>query len=262
MPGSGVTGVRGVIHAASWVSLGPDSRGESQATNVESTRHLLTDAAAAGAERFVYTSTLYSLAAGTREQPADEMTKWNLHDLDSDYTRTKRQAEQLVLAANRPGFSTIALCPGMVQGPAIRNRLRRQLPRPTHARSSPSFRPGVYRSLMSSYWPWRIVGAGLRRGGWALRCGRALSELRRSRRIGRFFDGPPAVAESRYQIGWNPWLSRLRVGPVHSPVAGGPTYRGSLPPEGSFDFSCRGDKANACFGLVHPPAIDSIAKSL
>ena len=68
------------------------------------------------AERFVYTSTLYSLAAGTESEPADESTAWNLQYLESDYTRTKRQAEQLVLAANRPGFSTIALCPGMVQG--------------------------------------------------------------------------------------------------------------------------------------------------
>jgi hypothetical protein len=112
-----LVGVRGVIHAASWVSLGPDRRGLSEATNVESTNHLLAEAAAAGAERFVYTSTIYSLAAGTECQPADESTDWNLQQIDSDYTRTKRHAEQIVLAANRPHFSTIALCPGMVQGP-------------------------------------------------------------------------------------------------------------------------------------------------
>src|SRR5262249_31177772 len=47
-------GVRGVIHTAGWVSLGPDVEGISQAVNVELTGQLLDDAKAAGAERFVY----------------------------------------------------------------------------------------------------------------------------------------------------------------------------------------------------------------
>ena len=109
--------VRGVIHTASWVSLGPDRLGISHATNVDATAQLLAESAESGAERFVYTSSLYSLAAGTREQPADESSAWNLERFDSAYMRTKRQAEQLVLAANGPRLSTIALCPGMVQGP-------------------------------------------------------------------------------------------------------------------------------------------------
>ena len=89
----------------------------SQAVNVDATRDLLAESVQAGVERFVYTSTLYTLAAGTREQPADEFSAWNLQSIDSAYTRTKRQAERLVLEANQPRFSTIALCPGMVLGP-------------------------------------------------------------------------------------------------------------------------------------------------
>ena len=112
-----LAGVRGVIHAASWVSLGPDRRGISHSTNVELTRELLAEARAGGVERFVYTSSLYTLAAGTREHSADESSTWNLQRVDSSYTRTKREAERLVLEANRRGFSTIALCPGMVLGP-------------------------------------------------------------------------------------------------------------------------------------------------
>ena len=110
-------GVRGVIHVASWVSFGPDRLGISKAVNVDCTRQLLAESASSAVDRFVYTSTLYSLGAGTESEPADEATAWNLQSLESDYTRTKRQAEKLVLEANRPGFSTIALCPGMVQGP-------------------------------------------------------------------------------------------------------------------------------------------------
>ena len=112
-----LAGVRGVIHTAGWVSLGPDRQGVSHAINVESTRHLLAEAARAGVERFVYTSTLYTLAAGTKDQPADEFTPWNLQRVDSSYTKTKRQAERLVLEASRSRFTTIALCPGMVLGP-------------------------------------------------------------------------------------------------------------------------------------------------
>ncbi len=121
-----LAGVRGVIHVAGWVSLGPDRQGISQAANVEVTRQLLAEARAAGVERFVYTSSLYTLAAGTAERKADESTPWNLHRIDSSYTRTKREAERLVLAANGGGFSTIALCPGMVLGRAIPSRHRRR----------------------------------------------------------------------------------------------------------------------------------------
>ena len=60
-----LAGVRGVVHAASWVCLGLDPRGNSQAINVEATARLLAESAQAGVERFVYTLTLYTLAAGT-----------------------------------------------------------------------------------------------------------------------------------------------------------------------------------------------------
>src|SRR5262249_55402752 len=112
-----VAGVRGVIHAAGWVSLGPDRRGISHSTNVELTRGLLTAAAEAGVERFVYTSTVYTLAAGTPERPADESTEGNLQCVDSPYTRSKRQGERLVLEAGLSRLSAIAICPGMVLGP-------------------------------------------------------------------------------------------------------------------------------------------------
>ena len=57
-------------------------------------------------ERFVYTSSLYTLAAGTPEQLADESSAWNLHRMDSSYTRTKREAERMVLEANGGEFTT------------------------------------------------------------------------------------------------------------------------------------------------------------
>src|SRR4051794_33772798 len=73
-----LAGVRGVVHSAGWVSLGSDPRGESRAVNVGATRALLDEGRAAGIDRFVYTSTLWTVAAGTAGGPADEESAWNL----------------------------------------------------------------------------------------------------------------------------------------------------------------------------------------
>lgn len=114
---SAVRGVRGVIHVAACVNLGFDPNGTSQRINVEGTRLILKAAIEAGVERFVHTSTLWTLAAGTAEHPADEDTAWNLDTIRSPYVRTKREAEQLVLEGDKGKISTVALCPGMVVGP-------------------------------------------------------------------------------------------------------------------------------------------------
>jgi dihydroflavonol-4-reductase len=112
-----MAGVRGVVHAAGWVSLGADPRGESRAVNVGATRALLDQACGAGVERFVYTSTLWTVAAGSAAEPADEDTAWNLTRVRSPYSESKREAERLVLERDRPGFRTVVLCPALVIGP-------------------------------------------------------------------------------------------------------------------------------------------------
>ncbi len=112
-----VDGIDSVIHCASWVRLGQDPSGLSAEVNVVATRSLLGSARRAGVRRFVYTSTLQTLAAGTKSHPADERSRWNLHSVRSPYTETKREAEALVLGASCPDMTTLALCPGMVIGP-------------------------------------------------------------------------------------------------------------------------------------------------
>ena len=212
-------GVRGVIHTASWVSLGPDRLGISHATNVEATAQLLAESAEAGAERFVYTSTLYSLAAGTREQPADEFSAWNLQRVDSAYMRTKRQAEQLVLAANRPRFSTIALCPGMVQGPRDTKPTSTKIAK-AYSRSLVAIVPpgGIPIIDVESAGPGPSPRLGLRRWRPALRGGRALPELRRPRGPGGFIDGTAALEDPHPRSAWSRWSSRPPPGPALAPV--------------------------------------------
>lgn len=108
--------VRWVVHAASWVSLGRDPSGLSRLINVDLTRLMLEEAANAGVERVVYTSTLHTLAAGTAERPAGEDDPWNLAGVDSPYCRTKREAERIALDGLGGRMPTVVLCPGMVLG--------------------------------------------------------------------------------------------------------------------------------------------------
>jgi len=110
-------GVLGVVHVAGWVSLGRDPSGRSRRVNVDATRDLLGRCAEGAVERFVYTSTLWTTAAGTPARPADESAPWNLEAVRSPYSETKREAERLVLGHDGPSLRTSALCPGLVAGP-------------------------------------------------------------------------------------------------------------------------------------------------
>ena len=101
---------------------------------------VLDDAERAGVGRFVMTSTLHTLAAGTAEEPADESSPWNLDCVDSPYSRSKRQAEVRVRAASSHAFQTIVLCPGLVVGPRDPKPTSTKLLK-TLARTSVAFLP-------------------------------------------------------------------------------------------------------------------------
>ena len=254
-----LAGVRGVIHAASWVSLGPDRRGISHSTNVELTRELLAEARAAGVERFVYTSSLYTLAAGTPEQSADESWAWNLERIDSSYTRTKREAERLVLEANGEGFSTIALCPGMVLGPRD--------PKPTSTQIVKGFS--------------RTMIAVAPSGGIPIVDSRLLAIAHRRALVA-------GGSGERYAV-VGPYMSYGELARVVSSITGRPRWIVPLPDlleplvvaaAGLFGSVARrwwpdvsralvsggflrlylsGERANACLGLEHPSARETIA---
>jgi dihydroflavonol-4-reductase len=259
---SAMTGVRGVIHTAGWVSLGPDRLGISRAVNVELTSRLLEEAAAAGVERLVYTSTLYTLAAGTADEPADEFTAWNLARVDSPYTRTKRQAEQRVLEANRSGFSTIALCPGMVQGPRdtkpTSTRIVKEYSRAMIAIAPPGGIPIVDSRIVAlahrrALWAggdgqrYAVVGPYLSYGDLAAIVASITGRPRRLIRMPERLE--PLLVSTAASIGP---FARLWWPDVSRQLAAG----------GFLRLHVRGDRANACFGLEHPPAVESIARSL
>ncbi|WP_328711196.1 NAD-dependent epimerase/dehydratase family protein [Nocardia salmonicida] len=115
-----VTGVRAVVHAAAL--LGEFGRpAEYFAVNVAGTDRLVREAAAAGVRRFVFIGSPSALMApdGGDQVGIDETVPYPERFLNS-YCETKAVAEQLVLAANAPGFTTCSLRPRAVWGPGDR----------------------------------------------------------------------------------------------------------------------------------------------
>lgn len=108
-------GVDAVFHAAALSS--PWGRPEVfRAINVTATQTLLATAKTAGADSFVFVSSP-SIYTRPRDQvgltEADPMAVRPMNA----YAATKGQAERLVLAANAPGFATMAIRPRAIVGP-------------------------------------------------------------------------------------------------------------------------------------------------
>lgn len=104
-----------VFHAAALSSpWGPEAA--FQAVNVDATRRLLAAARAGGAQGFVFVSSP-SIYAALRDQPSlTEESPLPARALNA-YARTKRLAEELVLAANTPAFRTVSVRPRALIGP-------------------------------------------------------------------------------------------------------------------------------------------------
>ncbi|WP_435010541.1 NAD-dependent epimerase/dehydratase family protein [Tundrisphaera lichenicola] len=255
-------GVRGVIHSASWVSLGSDPGSVGQEVNVDATRGLIEDSVASGVERLVYTSTLHTLATGTPDSPADEGTSWNLESVRSPYERTKREAESWVLDGLGGRLSTIALCPGMVIGPRD--------PKPTStsvllvmARSPIAFLPGGGIPVLDA----SVAALAHRRALWLGEPGRRyalvgpyLSYAEIARLVGRIVGQPHAVLTIPDLVQWP--IVRLAGG--FDRLTGGRRIEVSRAAiaGGFLRLHVRGDLADSTFGLHHPPPIESICRAL
>jgi dihydroflavonol-4-reductase len=226
------------------------------------TRSLLSEASTAGVERFVHTSTLYTLAAGTAEQPADESTPWNLECVNAPYTRDKRQAESLVLEASRPGFTTIALCPGMVLGPRDHKPSSTKIIR-ILAQSPVAIVPGGGITIIDA----SVLAIAHRR---ALTAG---EPAERYAVVGPYVSYPEMATSvraltgrPRVVISLPNWLETPCSKPIDAiaPLTRRwwPDLSRHLLAGGFLRLHVSGAKANATFALSHPPARDSIAQSL
>ena len=97
-------------------------------TNVDGTKALLRAAQRAGAKTFIHISAAGVIMddRGSRIRNADESARTYPQSF-SGYIASKAQAEEAVLAANKPGFRTVALRPPALWGPG--DNFSKQLPR-------------------------------------------------------------------------------------------------------------------------------------
>ena len=108
-------GIDAVFHAAALSSpWGPDAA--FQRANVDLTRTLLASARGAGADGFVFVSSPSVYARWRDQIGITEATPLPRRPLNA-YARTKREAEAQVLAADAPGFRTVAVRPRAIVGP-------------------------------------------------------------------------------------------------------------------------------------------------
>ena len=111
---AGAAGCELAFHAAA--TLGDwGTREEFERGNVQGTQNVLRACADAGVQRLVHVGTEAALMAGQPLVQVDESAPLR-PDSPALYSATKAQAEQLVLAANRDGFETIAVRPRFVWG--------------------------------------------------------------------------------------------------------------------------------------------------
>lgn len=104
-----------IVHSAAFVEQwGP--RDAWKKFNVDGTARMLAAAKAAGAKRFIHIGTEAALFHGQHLRGVDE-TYPLAPNSPYPYSSTKAQAEQLVRAANAPGFETIVLRPRFIWGP-------------------------------------------------------------------------------------------------------------------------------------------------
>jgi len=110
-----LAGCEAVIHCAAFVKQW-GTREQFWNANVEGTRQLLQAARQAGAPRFIHIGTEAALFHGQHMRDIDEQYPYPAHT-PFLYSETKAAAEQLVLAANAPGFATLSIRPRFVWGP-------------------------------------------------------------------------------------------------------------------------------------------------
>ena len=112
-----VRGATHVFHIAADYRLWSRKPDEIYAANVTGTRNLLEAAREAGVERFVYTSTVGTIAIPGLPTLPDENTKAGLDDMIGHYKRSKLLAEQEVLKAASSGFPAVIVNPTTPVGP-------------------------------------------------------------------------------------------------------------------------------------------------
>jgi len=110
-------GIETVYHVAADYRLWARDPREIYESNVTGTRNLLQAARNAGVARFVYTSTVATVAVPHTESLPDERTVTSVEQMIGHYKRSKWLAEQEALGAARAGMPVVIVNPTTPVGP-------------------------------------------------------------------------------------------------------------------------------------------------
>jgi dihydroflavonol-4-reductase len=110
------TGVQRIFHVAADYRLWARKKRDIYDSNVGGTKNLLEAAKAAGIEKFIYTSTVATIAVDRPELP-NESTDARFEEMVGHYKRSKWQAELEVRNAARAGFPAVIAMPTTPVGP-------------------------------------------------------------------------------------------------------------------------------------------------
>jgi len=115
--GNALAGVKTVYHLAADYRLWARDPREIYESNVQGTRNLLEAARRAGVEKFVYTSTVGTVALPRDGALPDENTITSIDDMIGDYKRSKWLAEQEAAQAAAAGLPVVIVNPTTPVGP-------------------------------------------------------------------------------------------------------------------------------------------------
>jgi dihydroflavonol-4-reductase len=115
--GRALAGVSRIYHVAADYRLWARDPQEIYDNNVEGTRNLLEAAGRCGVERFVYTSTVATIAVQRPGALPDERTVARLEEMIGDYKRSKFLAEQEAFHAAENGIPVVIVNPTTPVGP-------------------------------------------------------------------------------------------------------------------------------------------------
>jgi dihydroflavonol-4-reductase len=112
-----LAGVTHVFHVAADYRLWARNPQEIYESNVTGTRNLLEAARRAGVEKFVYTSTVATIAVPRKDGLPDESTQSTVGEMIGHYKRSKFAAEQCALRAAEAGLPVVIVNPTTPVGP-------------------------------------------------------------------------------------------------------------------------------------------------
>jgi dihydroflavonol-4-reductase len=106
-----------VFHVAADYRLWARNPRDIYESNVMGTRNLLEAASRTGVEKFVYTSTVATIAVPRKDGLPDESTQSSLAEMIGHYKRSKFEAEQCAMRAAQAGLPVVIVNPTTPVGP-------------------------------------------------------------------------------------------------------------------------------------------------